>query len=84
MQPPVFVDHAMVETPLLLSEKGAAITLLNWSGAAVDTLEVRVRLPFAAKSVTSGRTGALAFRTNDGEVTFVLPLKAADVVAIRP
>src|SRR5262249_5703414 len=30
IQPPVTADKELVETPMLLSDKGAAVTLLNW------------------------------------------------------
>lgn len=80
---PVMVSSALVETPLLLSEKGAAATLLNWTGAPIDKLQVNVRVPFAARSVHSVKDGAIAFEVVDYGVRFALPLHAADIVMIR-
>src|SRR5205814_4876954 len=36
--PPVIVDQPLVETPLLLSPGGAAVTLLNWSGGTLPAV----------------------------------------------
>jgi hypothetical protein len=84
VQPPVTVNHAMVETPLLLSKAGGALTLLNWTGEKLDQMAVTARVPFEVGSVTSVQQGKLQFqKTRDG-VTFSLPLGGADIVEIRP
>lgn len=73
-----------VEAPLLISEKGAALTLLNWTREPVKVLSVAVRVPFNVKTVESVTQGAIAFRTTETGVIFTLPLADADVVALRP
>jgi len=83
IRPPVTIDRPMIEAPLLLSDKGAAVTLLNWSGEPLERVKVSVRLPFAALGVESVKQGKLAFeRTTDG-IAVSLPLGAADILMIR-
>lgn len=84
VQPPVTADRAMVETPLLLSSKGAAITLLNWTGEAIERVRLTVRVPFAVRSAQSVKRGRLAFQKTKDGVIFSLPLRAADIVTLRP
>ena len=74
----------MVEAPLLLSDKGAAVTLLNWTGEPIERLSVTVRVPFTARSVESVRRGRLAFQKVKEGVTCSLPLGAADIQMLRP
>ncbi len=82
--PPVTVDRPMIETPLLLSEKGGAVTLLNWTGEAQKTVKLTVRVPFKAKSVESVKQGKLDFSQAEEGATCVLPLDAADILLLRP
>jgi hypothetical protein len=82
--PPVTVDRAMIETPLLLSEKGGAVTLLNWTGESVPQVKMTVEVPFAVKSVESVKQGKLEFARTDKGVACALPLAAADIVLFRP
>jgi hypothetical protein len=82
--PPVTVDRAMIESPMLLSDKGAAVTLLNWSGEEQKGVKIVVRVPFAVKSVESVKQGKLDFSQTDQEVTCALPLGAADILMLRP
>lgn len=84
VSPMVVVDQPMVESPILLSDAGAAVTLLNWTGKTIDSVDVSVRLPFKAKTVTAVKMGALHFTTKGDEVMFNLPLGAADIVSIKP
>jgi len=58
----VRLSTPMIEAPLLLSDVGAAVTLLNWSGSDVQSLKMTVRLPFVVKSVESVQKGKLAFQ----------------------
>jgi hypothetical protein len=81
---PVTVDVPLVETPLLLSEKGAAVTVLNWTGDPVESLECAARVPFKAARVTSVTKGKLTFAQEKDAVKFALPLGAVDVVIIEP
>jgi len=81
---PASVDAAMIETPLLLSDKGAAVTLLNWSGETQKTLTLRATVPFKAAKVAGVNAGVLKFTQQGNVVTCALPLGAADIVMIRP
>jgi len=72
----------MIEAPLLLSDVGAAVTLLNWSGSDVQSLKMTVRLPFVVKSVESVQKGKLAFQQTADGITFSLPMGAADIIKL--
>jgi hypothetical protein len=83
--PPATVDRPLIETPVLLSEAGAAVTLLNWTNAQQEDLRLTVQLPFRAASVRSVAQGrGVPFRQTDSALECMLPLGAADVLAIRP
>jgi hypothetical protein len=81
---PVQTDYAMVETPMLLSPAGAAVTLLNWTGESIPRLNVKVQLPFVAKQIESVKSGPLVFTRRGRSVEFALPLGAGDIVTILP
>lgn len=86
VQPPVALSTPMIETPLLLSDKGAAVTLLNWNNEPQKNLSVTVKVPFAVGSAGSVQQGKLTFKQAvPGQVTVTLPnLDAADVLMLRP
>jgi len=84
VRPPVTVDCAMVETPLLLSSRGAAVTLLNWTGEPLDGVNLSVRVPFRVRSVESVKHGRLAFRKSKDGIACSLPLGSADILMLRP
>ena len=80
--PPVHVNTAYVETPMLVSSAGAAVTLLNWTGHDLASVGVTVRTSFRitrAESVTRGR---IKVHRQGDLVTFSLPLGAADIVTL--
>jgi hypothetical protein len=83
VEPPVTANHALVETPILLSDKGAAITLLNWNGVAIDDVRLTIRPGFAIKEAKSIQHGPLKFSQAEGVVTLALPLKSADIVVLK-
>ena len=81
----VEVDHALVESPVLISPSGAAVTLLNWTGEPIDQLRLELHLPFRIGSVKSVRQKqSIDFQRTDGTVRLTLPLGAADILLIRP
>lgn len=81
VMPPVRLDRAMIETPLLLSEQGGALTVLNWSGAPQANVRCTVQLPWPVTSVRAVKAGKLAFTQARGAVTCTLPaLAGADIV----
>jgi hypothetical protein len=69
-----------------LSEKGAAVTLINRTRKELESLEVRMRLPFRPRKVESAHRGAVPFRqAADGTISFSLQLdKTADILMVRP
>ncbi|HWE02031.1 MAG TPA: beta-galactosidase trimerization domain-containing protein [Tepidisphaeraceae bacterium] len=81
---PVIADRAMVETPMLLSEQGAAITVLNWTGESIDKLTLHIRVPFSVGAAEAVRGGQLELQTQGDEVIVALPIKSADIVLLRP
>ena len=82
--PPVTASDNGVETPVLISDKGAAVTVLNWRGAPLTKLDLVLRLPFKVSSIESVAHGRLGFtQTLDG-VAIHMPLKAVDVLLVRP
>ncbi|MCU0683519.1 MAG: beta-galactosidase trimerization domain-containing protein [Polyangiaceae bacterium] len=84
-RPPVRADIELVETPLLLSNEGAALTLLNWTGEALAELTLNVTLPFTPRSVRSVRRGPLPFdAAPGGGIVVRLPVGGSDVLAIKP
>ena len=84
VKPPVTVDQPLIETPLLLSDTGAAVTVLNWSGEARESVQLTVRLPFKAKSVESMKTGKLDFKQTEEGVHCSIPLDTVDIIVIKP
>jgi hypothetical protein len=81
---PVRLDAPLVESPVLLSSGGAAITLLNWTGAPIAELKADARLPFAVRSVQSVRSGTIPFQRAGDHVMFAVPLEAADIIMVQP
>jgi hypothetical protein len=84
VKPPVTVDRTLIETPMLVSDKGAAVTLLNWSGSPVEKLSISIVCPWTVSSVESVTHGKLPFETDKGNVIAVkVPLDGADILMIR-
>lgn len=83
VQAPVSVDQLNVETPMLLSSGGAAVTMLNWRGQDVSNLNVTAHVPFPVRSVSSVTAGNIAFKQTGDAVSFSMPLQGADVVTLR-
>lgn len=80
--PAVQVDRSYVETPMLVSHAGAAITLLNWTGANLSIVRVKVREPFRIGRIESVAHGSINFCRQGDIVMFALPLGAADIVKL--
>ncbi len=77
---------SQVEAPVLLTEEGAAVTLINRTRKDVEKLAVRLRLPFRPRKVESVQRGAVPFRQGaDGTISFSLHLgKTADILKVNP
>jgi hypothetical protein len=74
------LSHDLVETPLLTSEKGTVMTLLNWNNAPIPKLTVSVKLGFTPSKVESVTHGPIKTTTTQGLTTLDIPLDAADYV----
>lgn len=84
VQQPVEVSVAMIETPMLVSEGGAAITVLNWTGQDHDRVEFVVRTPIAVREVRAVKAGPVEFEKTDAGVKFAIPVGPAEIVMLRP
>jgi hypothetical protein len=78
----VQVNTAYVETPVLMSSAGAAITFLNWTGHDLPSVRVTVRAPFRIARAESVTHGSIRLHHEGNHVTFSLPLGAADIVEL--
>jgi len=81
---PVTADQPMVETPILLSPAGAAVTVLNWTGEKIERLKLTLRVPFRVKSIESVKLGRLPLEQTPDGTTCTIALGAADILLIRP
>ncbi|HET6248583.1 MAG TPA: hypothetical protein VFE47_12855 [Tepidisphaeraceae bacterium] len=75
-------DHDLVETPVLLSERGAAVTLLNWNAGPIEKLKVTLALPFDVKEVTSVRRGKIPFAVEGKHVVLSVGLESNDILLV--
>jgi hypothetical protein len=84
VQLPVQASEPMVETPMLCSKVGAAVTVLNWNNDPIKNLGLTVRVPFRVKSVASVIHGPLKFDAGPQTIHVSLPVTSADIVVIEP
>ena len=84
VRPPVMVDRPFVETPLLLSDAGAVVTLLNWTNDPIDAVRVTIDVPFEVGAVTSLKQGPVESRMTDRGLSVTLPLGAVDMLLLHP
>jgi len=84
IQLPVEASEPMVETPMLCSSAGAAVTVLNWNNGEVNNLGLTIRVPFRVKSVASVVHGPLKFGRGPQTIHVSLPVLSADIVVIKP
>lgn len=84
IQLPVETSEPMVETPMLSSTAGTAVTLLNWTNDPVKRLELNIRVPFRVRSLRSVVHGPLKFDSGPQTIRVSLPLASADIIVIKP
>ena len=92
------VDAPLVETPILLSDLGAVVTVLDWRPKAPlgdkrgrPDLTLNVTLPFAPTMVQSAQSGALVWTAgaargngcHSGTVKIATPSQGADYITFR-
>ena len=78
--------HAIVDVPgveacLLESNRGIAVTLLNWTGQPLSRIRVTIPGIKSSAKVSSTQQGPIA--RSDAETTIELPLDTADVLLIE-
>jgi len=84
VSPPVHASVAMVETPVLVSPAGAAVTLLNWNNEPIPKLILDLRLNFRVHAVRSVKVGPLPFKPTSTGIHVSLSLGAADILVVKP
>ena len=88
IQSPVTLNRPKIEAPVLTSEKGLAVTLLNWTGDIPATdFQITVNLAcFPGKKisrVTSVEQGDLPFTQEGDKAKIMVPsLELADVLKV--
>ena len=87
---PVIVDRPRIEAPALYSDRGVAVTLLNWTGVAQSNVTVVVRSEREPARVVSARRGPLRASikaVQDGpfafEATTTVDLAGVDVLSVH-
>src|SRR5215469_17301789 len=81
---PVEASEPMVETPMLCSRVGAAVTVLNWNNDPINHLDLTIRVPFRVKSVASVIHGPLKFDREPKAIHVKLAVMSADILVIKP
>jgi len=71
-----------MEANLLVSEKGAALVIVNVTRTPIDKLNVSVKMS-GIKSVTSVEKGNIAFTETNGRINFSLPMGLTDIIMLR-
>jgi hypothetical protein len=82
-KPAVEVDRPRIETPVLQSEKGMAITVLNWTGQSQKELKFEISSAKSVKRVVSVQLGEQKFTQEADKLRLTLPeLGPADVLKL--
>jgi len=80
----VQVSEELIEPALLESEKGIAVTLLNWSGSPKTAVDVTVSdVGFTPRQVRTARGAAVEFQHAETTLRARLPLNTVDVLLIE-
>lgn len=80
---PLRCDNPLVEGALLVGTNGTLIPLINWSGAAITNLQVRLAVTGEVAATTASGAGA-HITTNDRGLFATLALEDADALILRP
>ncbi|MCX7706329.1 MAG: beta-galactosidase trimerization domain-containing protein [bacterium] len=78
----VEISESLIEGCYLKSEKGIAITLLNWSGEPKKEITVTINDAGNTRKVTSIENGTLNWEKSDNKIQVKLPLKTVDVLML--
>ena len=79
----VSVSEPLIEAVPLVSEKGVAVTVLNWSGVEKDKIKLDIQCSEKIKEVESVLNGKIQFTQQDGIVSCEIPLKDVDIVLLK-
>lgn len=79
---PVALSRPLVEAFYLEGERGAVVTLANYSLQPTNALAVRVRVPRRPARVESVRHGELSFETDGDAIRMVVPLLDTDMLKL--
>ncbi|MCM8816480.1 MAG: hypothetical protein NC913_03085 [Candidatus Omnitrophica bacterium] len=79
----VEVSQPMIEAIPLVSEKGVAVTILNWSGSEQEKVKLGVLCSERINEVESVTAGKIPFVQDKGIVWCEIPLKDVDVILLK-
>ncbi len=79
---PVALSRPLIEAFYLEGERGAVVTLANYSLQPTDALAVTVRVPRIPARVESVRYGDLSFQADGDTIHLVLPLLDTDMLKL--
>ncbi len=82
IKPFVSVNKPMIEALPLVSKKGIAITILNWSGEKQKDIKITVNLPGKFLNAKSVLIGKLKMIKNSKGISFNIPLNKADIILL--
>ncbi len=74
---------ALIETPMLISGKGAAITVLNWSNQP-QSATIDIDVPFRVGSVIGVKSGNLKHTATTSGARVQVTVGAAEILLVRP
>jgi hypothetical protein len=81
--PFVSVSQPMIEAVLLMSEKGTAVTVLNWTGEKKEGVKLSIRSAGEISEVESITSGKVNFVRNGDTVTCEIPLEDVDILLLK-
>jgi len=85
VRPLVECSVPLVETSWIDAKAGIAVPLVNWSGAPIEELTVRVKNPGRPVGQVSAASESEARWKKDGDdIVVTLPLDVADLLILRP
>lgn len=83
VKPFVSVSEPMIEAIPLVSEKGIAVTVLNWSGSDKNSIKLDIHYNEKISSVESISYGKIQYTQEKGIVSCEIPLKDVDILLLK-
>lgn len=79
----VEISQGTFEADLLVSEKGTALILINFTRQPIDAVKIKIQAS-GIKSVSSVENGEIKFQENNGYVSFSMPVNGVtDIVMLK-